>query len=68
MNKATFGSLRHFYKPECQSQKANNAGRKSPVYIDEKIQHILASTMPLIIEFFIKIQKANLENFEDRKE
>jgi hypothetical protein len=56
MNKATFGSLRHFYKPECQSQKANNAGRKPPVYIDKKIQHILASTMPLIIEFFIKIK------------
>ncbi len=33
-------SLRHFYMPECQSQKAN----------------ILASTMPLIIEFFIKIK------------
>ncbi len=49
-------SLRHFYKPECQFQKANNAGRKPPVYIDEKIQHILASTMPLIIEFFIKIK------------
>ena len=49
-------SLRHFYKPECQSQKANNAGRKPPVYIDEKIQHILASTMPLIIEFFIKLK------------
>jgi hypothetical protein len=41
---------------ECQSQKANNAGRKPPVYIDEKIQHILASKMPLIIEFFIKIK------------
>ncbi len=50
-------SLRHFYKPDCQSQKANNAGRKPPVYIDEKIQDILASTMPLIIEFFIKICK-----------
>jgi hypothetical protein len=49
-------SLRHFYKPECQSQKANNAGRKPPVYIDEKIQDILASTMPLIIEFFMKIK------------
>ena len=49
-------SLRYFYKPECQSQKANNAGRIPPVYIDEKIQHILASTMPLIIEFFIKIK------------
>ncbi len=49
-------SLRNFYKPECQSQKANNAGRKPPVYIDEKIQDILASTMPLIIEFFIKIK------------
>ncbi len=49
-------SLRHFYKPDCQSQKANNAGRKPPVYIDEKIQDILAITMPLIIEFFIKIK------------
>ncbi len=46
----------HKPKPECQSQKANNACRKPPVYIDEKIQHILASTMPLIIEFFIKIK------------
>jgi hypothetical protein len=41
-------SLRHFYKPDCQSQKANNAGRKPP----EKIQDILASTMSLIIDFF----------------
>jgi hypothetical protein len=40
----------------CQSQKASNAGRKPPVYIDEKIQHILASTMPLIFEVFIKIK------------
>ncbi len=49
-------SLRHFYKPKCQSQKANNAGRKPPVYIDKKIQHISASTMPLIIKFFMKIK------------
>jgi hypothetical protein len=41
---------------DCQSQKANIAGRKPPVYIDEKIQDILASTMPLIIGFFIKIK------------
>jgi hypothetical protein len=27
------------------------------VYIDEKIQHILASTMPLIIEFFCQNKK-----------
>ncbi len=50
-------SLRYFYKPDCQSQKANNAGRKPPVYIDEKIQHILASTIPLIIEFFYQNKK-----------
>ncbi len=37
-------------------QKANNVSRKPPVYIDKKIQHILASTMPLIIKFFIKIK------------
>ncbi len=49
-------SLHHFYKPECQSQKSNNAGIKPPVYIDKKIQHILASTMLLIIKFFIKIK------------
>jgi hypothetical protein len=49
-------SLRDFYKPDCQSQKANNASRKPPKYIDKKIQHILASTMPLIIEFFIQIK------------
>ncbi len=50
-------SLCHFYKPECYSQKANNAGRKPPVYIDEKIQHILGSTMPLIREFFYQNKK-----------
>ncbi len=27
------------------------------LYIDEKIQHILASTMPLIIEFFYQNKK-----------
>ena len=42
---------------ECQSQKANNASRKPPVYIDEKIQHILANTMPLIIDFFYQNKK-----------
>jgi hypothetical protein len=26
------------------------------VYIEEKIQYILAGTMPLIIEFFMKIK------------
>ncbi len=49
-------------KPDCQYQKANNAGRKPPVYIEEKIQDILASTMSLIIDFFIKI-KSQLVRF-----
>ncbi len=60
-------SLRHFYKPECQSQKANSAGRKSPVYNDKKIQHRYVSTMPLIIEFFIKIKSQFGRFWEQRR-